>query len=96
MITVRVLVTRPARDAQHWAQQLQGEGFAAEAFPLIEIAPLTAAANLLALEQAWKTLPAYAACMFVSSPAVIHFFKQKSPVTPAIRALIAMFSIAIT
>lgn len=83
MSTVRVLVTRPARDAQHWAQQLQGEGFAAEAFPLIEIAPLTAAANLLALEQAWQTLPAYTACMFVSSPAVVHFFKPNRPVTPA-------------
>ena len=86
MSTVRVLVTRPARDAQHWTQQLQAEGFAAEAFPLIEIAPLTAAANRLALEQAWQTLAVYSACMFVSSPAAIHFFKPNSPVTPVLHA----------
>ena len=94
MNPVRVLVTRPARDAQHWAQQLQAEGFAAEAFPLIEIVPLTAAANLLAFEQAWQTLPAYSACMFVSSPAVLHFFKRNLPVTPVLQAQKAINKIA--
>ena len=31
-----VIVTRPARDAQRWVQQLQQSGFSAEALPLIE------------------------------------------------------------
>lgn len=86
MSIVRVLVTRPARDAQHWAQQLQGEGLAAEALPLVEIAPLTAAANQLALAQTWQKLAAYSACMFVSSPAAIHFFKLNQPITPVLQA----------
>jgi uroporphyrinogen-III synthase len=79
MATVRVLVTRPERDALAWAQQLQRSGIEAEAFPLIEIAPLTAAANVQALEQARQALASYCACMFVSGHAVEHFF-AKNPV----------------
>ena len=74
MGTVRVLVTRPAPDALAWTQQLRQDGIEAEAFPLIEIAPLPAAANLQALEQAWQSLASYSACMFVSGHAVESFF----------------------
>jgi uroporphyrinogen-III synthase len=53
---------------------------AAEALPLIEIAPASAAADVQALRQAWQTLDRYAACMFVSGNAVEHFFKEnKAP-----------------
>ena len=48
-----VIVTRPERDARHWVAQLQHSGFAAEALPLIEIAPASGAANQQALRQAW-------------------------------------------
>ncbi|MDO8718116.1 MAG: uroporphyrinogen-III synthase [Polaromonas sp.] len=71
----RVLVTRPARDARHWVQQLQQSGVAAEALPLIEIAPACGAASAQALAEAWQALERYAACMFVSSNAVDYFFK---------------------
>ena len=74
----RVLVTRPAQDATAWSLQLQQSGIAAEAFPLIEIAPLTASANLQALEHAWQSLAHYSACMFVSRPAVEYFFERKT------------------
>lgn len=74
--TVRVIVTRPAREAERWVRQFQQGGVQAEALPLIEIAPAQAAANVQALRKAWQTLDLYAACMFVSGNAVDHFFKQ--------------------
>ena len=74
--TVRVIVTRPAREAQRWVQQFQQGGIEAEALPLIEIAPAPAAASVQALRQAWQTLDSYAACLFVSGNAVDYFFKQ--------------------
>lgn len=75
---VRVIVTRPARDAQHWVQQLRQGGIEAEALPLIDIAPASSPSDLQALEQAWQTLDSYAACMFVSANAVEHFFRGNS------------------
>src|SRR5690349_8946181 len=70
--TAPVIVTRPAADAQHWVEQLRQEGFAAEALPLIDIAP---ASDGAALAQARQALGRYAACMFVSGNAVEYFFK---------------------
>lgn len=67
-----VIVTRPAQDAQQWVQQLREHGFAAEALPLMAIAPASDAA---ATARAWQTLDRYAACMFVSGNAVEYFFK---------------------
>ena len=85
MGTVRVLVTRPAPDALAWTQQLRQDGIEAEAFPLIEIAPLPAAANLQALEQAWQSLASYSACMFVSGHAVESFFGRNPPFVQQLR-----------
>lgn len=75
--TARVIVTRPARDAQRWVQQLQQGGFEAEALPLIEISPASTAPDVQALKRVWQTLDRYAACFFVSGNAVEYFFKQK-------------------
>jgi len=75
--TARVIVTRPARDAQRWVQQLQQGGFEAEALPLIEISPASTASDVQALKRVWQTLDRYAACFFVSGNAVEYFFKQK-------------------
>lgn len=78
MTTTRVIVTRPAPDAALWVQQLTQAGMAAEAFSLIEIAPVNGAADVQALQTAWQALDAYAACMFVSGHAVEHFFKRNT------------------
>ena len=75
-----VIVTRPARDADFWVQQLQHDGTQAEALPLIEIAPVSDEASQLALQRAWKTLDSYAACLFVSGNAVDSFFKPERAV----------------
>ena len=90
----RVIVTRPARECQHWVEQLQRSGFAAEALPLIEIGAADSAADIQALQHAWETLEAYAACLFVSGNAVSYFFKRNKPVAPVIRAQAAMKTIA--
>lgn len=72
---LRVIVTRPERDARHWVVQLAQAGFAAEALLLIDIAPVSDPESRQALRQAWAGLADYAACMFVSGHAVEHFFK---------------------
>ena len=92
--TARVIVTRPTRDAQHWVQQLQLGGFAAEALPLIEISTASAAADVQALTRVWQTLDRYAACLFVSGNAVEYFFKQKEALAKYPRAQAAINKIA--
>lgn len=94
----RVLVTRPARDAEHWVQQLKLGGVAAEALPLIEIAPASGAASVQALAEAWQTLARghYAACLFVSGNAADYFFRQKERLAHVEYAQGAIENIAIT
>ena len=70
MATPRVLVTRPDGQAQAWAEALRAQGIAAEAFPLIEIAPL---ADPAPVQAAWCSVADCAALMFVSANAVTHF-----------------------
>ena len=74
----RVIVTRPAHDADVWVAKLRQSGVKAQALPLIEIAAVTHPADINALEQAWSRLSDYTACMFVSGNAAAHFFGQNS------------------
>lgn len=67
----RVIVTRPARDAEAWVASLTERGLQAEALPLIEIEALPVSA---ALQQVWREIDSYAALMFVSGNAVDAFF----------------------
>ena len=90
----RVIVTRPARECLHWVEQLQRSGFEAEALPLIEIAPAVNPVDVQALQQAWETLDAYAACLFVSGNAVSYFFKQNRPLAQAKTTWAAIKNIA--
>ncbi|MBC7648317.1 MAG: uroporphyrinogen-III synthase [Vitreoscilla sp.] len=73
-MTHRIIVTRPAHDADVWVAKLLQSGLKAEALPLIEIATVSHPADVMALQQAWNSLSDYAACMFVSSNAVEQFF----------------------
>ena len=93
MRPVRVLVTRPAADAQQWVEQLQAQGLAAIALPLIEIGACEQPAAQLALRQARhnSTQPGhYRALMFVSGNAVRYFFAPQAagstPLAPSTRA----------
>lgn len=73
----RVIVSRPAHSAEHWAQALTSSGFAAYELPLIEIRSVSGSADATAVQHARRHLNHYAACMFVSGNAVQYFFKQK-------------------
>ena len=71
----RVIVTRPEREAQAWAQALQSRGVQTDLLPLIDIAALPDAAPLV---QAWQAVPGHLAVMFVSANAV-RFFMATRP-----------------
>jgi uroporphyrinogen-III synthase len=90
----RVIVTRPARECQHWVEQLQRSGFDAEALPLIEIGPADSPEDVQALQHAWDTLNTYAACLFVSGNAVSYFFQTNRPLADVIPAWAAIKNIA--
>ncbi len=89
-----MLVTRPDQDAQHWVRHLVEAGVQAEALPLIEIGPASAASDVLALQQAWQTLDHYAACLFVSGNAVDYFFKKMGSLAGVSRPSLAIKNIA--
>jgi len=71
---VRVIVTRPAEQAGPWIERLRERGIAAEALPLIEIAP---PADTAPLRAAWAALPTCRLVVFVSANAVLHFFAAR-------------------
>jgi uroporphyrinogen-III synthase len=70
---MRVIVTRPEREAQRWVLDLAAQGFEAVALPLIQVGPVMDTSALL---QAWRHLADYRAVMFVSGNAVAQFFIQ--------------------
>lgn len=71
---MRIIVTRPQREAQDWVQALRQAGHEALALPLISIAPAPDAA---ALQRAWRQLGGYLGLMFVSANAVDGFFAAR-------------------
>lgn len=73
---MRIVVTRPADQAQALVTELQRRGAAAVALPLIDILP---ADDVQPLQQAWRELPQLACVMFVSANAVGHFMTHKPP-----------------
>lgn len=73
---MRVVVTRPQREAQDWVQALQRAGHGAWALPLITI---VVAPDPAAVQQAWWQLQHYQALMFVSANAVEGFYAARPP-----------------
>ena len=75
----RLIVTRPQPEADHWVAQLQAQGVAAQALPLIEIGPATLAADVEALAQAQAAIAQqrYGAIMLVSGNAAQYFLDEK-------------------
>jgi uroporphyrinogen-III synthase len=77
---MRVLVTRPAREAQRWVHELRLHGINASALPLIEIGQPP---DEDAVRREWARLDRYDAVMFVSGNAVDRFFALRPPSLPA-------------
>ena len=71
---MRVIVTRPDREALQWAYDLRQQGLDAHPLPLMAVGPVQSPDATLALSQAWQALGSFAAAMFVSANAVRHFF----------------------
>lgn len=71
---MRVIVTRPRREALEWVQALENAGVSATAMPLIDILPAPEAAPV---HKAWRRLGTCSAVMFVSANAVAGFFALK-------------------
>lgn len=76
---MRVIVTRPEREAKRWVQDLSALGFDALALPLIKVAPVV---DTAALKQAWQHLADYVGVMFVSANAADYFFAAKPSSAP--------------
>lgn len=68
---MRVLITRPAREANKWAAALSETGYDAIALPLVEVSGPPKPQSVLAATQ---SLGEFDAAMFVSGNAVDHFF----------------------
>ncbi|MDO8449829.1 MAG: uroporphyrinogen-III synthase [Rhodoferax sp.] len=84
---MRVIVTRPEREAQRWVRDLSAHGLDAVALPLIQVGPVDDPADLV---QAWRHLAEYVGVMFVSGNAVEHFFASKPPLAPEFSAQAAI------
>jgi uroporphyrinogen-III synthase len=74
---MRVVITRPAGEAQAWVEALQAAGHEPLALPLIDIGP---AKHLAPLQQAWAQCSQWQAVMFVSAQAVRYFFQNQPAV----------------
>ncbi|HEY0855825.1 MAG TPA: uroporphyrinogen-III synthase [Albitalea sp.] len=68
---MRVIVTRPAAQADTWVHSLSQHGIEAVALPLIDIVPPVDAS---AVQQAWRELDAQRLVVFVSPNAAEQFF----------------------
>ena len=71
---MRVLVTRPSREAQSWLRALKTAGHHPVALPLIDIVSVP---DLRAVHRQWLQIARYHAVMFVSANAVDFFFADK-------------------
>ena len=76
---MRVIVTRPEREAKRWVGDLSALGIGSVALPLIKVGPV---ADTVEIVQAWRHLTDYVAVMFVSGNAADYFFASKPPWVP--------------
>jgi len=77
--SIRVVVTRPEREAKVWADALQARGIDCDILPLIQISALT---DTSVLASVWAGVPKHLALMFVSANAVRFFMDGRPPGQP--------------
>ena len=80
---MRVIVTRPEREARRWVIDLAAQGFQALALPLIQIGPVH---NQTQLTTARRQLASYVGVMFVSANAVDYFFASDTSLAAGLNA----------
>lgn len=80
---MRVIVTRPEREARQWVQDLLAHGLEAVALPLIQVRPVADPARLVQIRQ---QLADYVGVLFVSGNAVDHFFASDKSLSALLSA----------
>jgi uroporphyrinogen-III synthase len=73
--STRVVVTRPAEQAERWVRKLREAGVDAVSLPLIDIVPV---ADAVPIAAAWQALSRQRLVVFVSANAVLHFFAARA------------------
>jgi uroporphyrinogen-III synthase len=76
MAASRVILTRPPGQSHTWREALHQAGHVVQDWPLIETRAVDSPA---AIQQAWRERASCRAWMFVSAPAVMHFFAHRPP-----------------
>ncbi|OYU45705.1 MAG: uroporphyrinogen III synthase [Burkholderiales bacterium PBB4] len=76
---MRVIITRPPREASKWVAALLESGYKSVALPLVEVAPPS---DAQAVKEAGRRLVDYDGVMFVSGNAVEHFFALNPLLNP--------------
>ena len=84
---MRVIITRPMREANKWAAALSDTGYDAVALPLVEVASAPEPQSVAAT---WQGLGEFDAAMFVSGNAVEHFFASNAAMAQVFTALSAI------
>lgn len=84
---MRVILTRPEREARQWAGALVQAGLDVVSMPLIAI---DGPPDPQAVVRAWQGVGQLDAVMFVSGNAVDHFFASKPPLAPVFCAQAAI------
>lgn len=90
-MTVRVVVTRPERDATPWVEALRQRGMDAWALPLIEVRPATDARPV---QQVWQHWGQWDGVLYVSANAVEHFYALNPALAQVEQAQAAIKTIA--
>jgi len=80
---MRVIVTRPKREAERWSAELSALGLEAVTLPLIRVDPVADPTEVI---QAWQHLGDYVGVMFVSANAAEHFFASRPATVMAFKA----------
>jgi uroporphyrinogen-III synthase len=78
-VTMRVILTRPEREARSWVTTLAQAGIQALALPLIAV---DGAPDPQAVQRVWQQLDDFDAAMFVSGNAVDQFYALKPATAP--------------
>jgi uroporphyrinogen-III synthase len=86
-LTMRVILTRPEREAHRWVTTLAQAGVQALALPLIAV---DGPPDPHAVQRVWQQMDDFDAAMFVSGNAVDQFYALKPAVTPVEYAQVAI------
>lgn len=90
---LRILVTRPAHQAESWCQMLRAEGAEAISVPLLELAPVTEPDQLRAIKSRILDFDLYQKAIFVSQNAVAHGMQWLEDYWPQLPTGIEYFAV---